>query len=115
MLEFQGSYAPSLIVSVISTVENGLFYSRSHVVFLKQAHHALESARLRKSHNLALHDPFCFKLHPRQGVFLEWLFLRRALQAALATDTQCDSLANYVSLTTFGHIIVNSIVLAENI
>src|SRR5205814_1908694 len=39
--------------------------------------------------------------------FLERLFLSRALQASLVSGAKYDSLANYASSTTFGHIMVN--------
>jgi len=45
--------------------------------------------------------------------FLERLFPHRALQASLLWGASYDSLANYASLTTFGHIMVNSITLAR--
>jgi hypothetical protein len=45
--------------------------------------------------------------------FLERLLLRRALQASLVSGAKYDSLANYASLTTFGHIMVNSMTFAR--
>ena len=45
--------------------------------------------------------------------FRERLLLRRALQASQVSAASYDSLANYASLTTFGHIMLHSITFAR--
>ncbi len=45
--------------------------------------------------------------------FFETLFLCRSPQASLLSNALHDSLAKYASLTTFGHIMVNSMTFAR--